>query len=482
MSTQLSRRAFIASLGASFAPIQFACAGEPQQVVVIGAGLAGLAAAYELKQAGQNVVVLEQSDRVGGRVRTIRGHFDDDALIDVGAQSGGTAFTNFMHYCSTLGLRFEEQPTVAQRPDVLLHLQGKLNSAAMLQRDPASWPLDLHEDEKSLAPFRLLNHYLAPIAKDIRSVENVLDPEFLEYDAMSLRQLLELRGASDAAIKLIDHTLNYNSVDTVSSLSALRDAARTMTMRGSQSLRLAGGSSTLPEAFADALSSTVVLNHRLVSIDQRSNYLSLQVESNGKTKILHADRLIVAIPFTALRKVNISSVVPAGRRKIIEELPYTQVAQVHLQSRSRFWESDGPVSAIVSDGPLERLFNTSERVQGNRGMLLNWVNGTGTRGIRSDDPDEQVAHVIREMEEIWPNCRGQIEKSFAIDWGQTYAEGAYAHYAPRQMTEFAREIPKPIGQIHFAGEHTELVAPGMEGALTSGKRAAAEVLAALSAR
>ena len=80
------------------------------------------------------------------------------------------------------------------------------------------------------------------------------------------------------------------------------------------------------------------------------------------------------------------------------------------------------------------------------------------------------------MEKIWPGCRDQIEVTLANNWSNTYVGGAYAHYAPGQMAAFAAEIPKPIDRLHFAGEHTELVAPGMEGALASGRRAAKEII------
>ena len=97
------------------------------------------------------------------------------------------------------------------------------------------------------------------------------------------------------------------------------------------------------------------------------------------------------------------------------------------------------------------------------------VVGAGLAGLAA-------AFVRSETKKIWPQSRVQIENTVAHNWGRTYAKGAYAHYAPGQMASHAADIAKPIGPLHFAGEHTELVAPGMEGALTSGKRAAAEIV------
>ncbi len=458
------------------AALRAAATSDRRSVIVIGAGLAGLAAAYELREAGLDVQVIEQSNRVGGRIKTIREHFDDGAWVDVGGQTTGAMYANFFYYATKFGLPFEAQEAPTRRPDVLLHLGGQLHSAAQLRREPELWPVALHEHEKPLAPFRLLGHYLDPIAQKIGAVERVLHPDFVHYDELTLRQLLEKQGASAAAIAQIDHTLNYNSVDTVSALSALRDAARSLLMRGGQALNLESGNQSLPDAFAEQLGPAIRLGRTLTHVQHDSDGVQIHVETNGKREALYADSIIIAIPFTALRKVAFTPALPSKRQKIIDELPYTQIAQAYLQTRTRFWESDGPVAAVVSDGPLERLFNASDRMREGRGLLVNWVNGAGTAAISADDPDRHMDTVVKQLEAVFPQSRGQIEKTLTNNWGLSYVGGAYAHYAPGQMAAHAADIPRPIGRVHFAGEHTELVAPGMEGALTSGKRAAAEIL------
>ena len=474
---QMSRRAFVAGLGASFAPMRFAAANR-QNVVVVGAGLAGLAAAYELVEAGQDVTVIEQSMRAGGRVKTVRDHFADDAWVDVGGQTTGALYANFFYYAGSFGLQFEAQQEITRRPGFLMHLNDKLYTSAALKSDPSLWPIALHDHEKALAPSRLTFHYLEPIARQIATIDNVLHPDFAHYDQLTLRQLLVQKGASDAAITLIDQTLNYNSVDTVSALSALRDLVRVLHMIGGQALNLENGNSSLPEAFASHLGEQIQHGRKLISVEQHTDKMALHIETNGSVETLYADRVIVAIPFTALRKIRFEPGLPEERQRIIDELPYTQIAQVYLQTKTRFWEQDGAISMVVSDGPLERIFDLSKSMKGERGLIVNWVNGTGVSRINADDPEKHVAAVKQRIYDVWPEGRGQIETTLANNWGQSYVQGAYAHYAPGQMTRYASEIPKPIGRVHFAGEHTELVAPGMEGALTSGKRAANEVLAA----
>ncbi len=476
----LSRRTFLAGVGAALTPGSFAGlrASGTGKVVVVGAGLAGLAAAYELSEAGLDVTVIERSQRPGGRVYTVRGEFDDDVWVDVGGQTSGGGYGNFFYYSTKFELPFEPQDAFpgSGRPDLLVHLDGELHSGAALRASPDSWPLPLKDEEKPLAPTRLLSHYLTDIAQQIGTPDRVLDKEFLHYDELSLLQLLQRQGASEAAIRLVDHTLNYNSVDSVSALSALRDAVRAIHNRGNPGLNLADGNSSLPEAFAKKLGDRIRYGHTLEAVHQDDNRVTLQVETNGLSDVLYADKVVLAIPFTALRKVNIDARLPAGRQRIIDELPYTQIAQAYLQTSEKFWEKDGPVAMIVSDGPLERLFNGSSKMAGERGLLINWVNGTGVAKIGASDPDEHIDIVRQEVARIFPESRDLIERTYTHNWGESYARGAYAHYAPGQMAKHAAEIPKPAGRLHFAGEHTELVAPGMEGALTSGRRAAQEIL------
>jgi len=304
----------------------------------------------------------------------------------------------------------------------------------------------------------------------------VLNPEFVQYDELSLFDLLQKQGASESAIGLIDHTLNYNSVESVSALSALRDAVRSLQSAGGAALNLENGNTSLVEAFERELGDVVRFDQSLTALSQDDNRVTLQVETDGQRDVLYADRVVIAIPFTALRKVEIDAGLPASRQKIINELPYTQIAQAYLQTSERFWEQDSPVAMVFSDGPLERLFNASARMSGERGMLVNWVNGKGLEKLGASEPEEHLDRVLEELEAIWPGSRGMIEQSYTNNWGHSYVKGAYAHYAPGQMAAHAAEIPQPVGRLHFAGEHTELVAPGMEGALTSGKRAAEEIL------
>ncbi len=478
--SDLTRREFlggcVATAGAVLAP-PLAAATPP--VVIVGAGLAGLAAAHALAEAGVPFLVLERSGHAGGRVRTVRDHFADGAWVDVGAQAGGSGYTNWLSLCDAYGV-----PTVANTartgapPDTLLIIDGRRYSAAMLSAGELQWPFELKPDEYAAAPARLLGQYLMPVAREIGTPANVLDAAWSHYDAMTLGDFLRERGASPGALALIERPLNYNGLESVSALSALRDATRLLERQSRVSIE--GGNDRLPAAIARRHSHRVAYGVEVEALEQGNEGVTVHVRQHGAPRTIAASRVIVTLPMPALARIDIAPALPALRREIIEHLPYTQIAKTHVQTRSRFWDQPRDVAAVYSDGPFERVFDMSDTMTSDRGLLLNWINGDGLRAFDGLDDAAHAARVVDWLASAWPEHADDFETTLVTHWGRSYAGGAYAHYAPGQLQRWAPVVGAPVGRLHFAGEHTQLVEPGMEGAVTSGLRAAGEVVEALS--
>jgi len=470
-----SRRRFIAS--AASAVGLAACGVKPDaplDVVVVGAGLAGLAAALELEKAGFNVQVIESEPHVGGRVRTLRGALDHDVWLDVGAQGGSDQYAHFTRYCRQLVLSLTSTPRPSTRPDTLLQLDGAQYLLSALRAAPARWPVNLTDAEKARAPMRLLSSVLLPIAKTVGSTERVLHADFADYDKLSLKALLQQEGFSADALALVEHTVNYNSLDSVSSLSAIRDTTRFLTP--GKSVFVDGGNGRLPVAMAKQLKRPVALGSQLIALDQDTDHVALRTMSRGVEQTLWARQVVLAIPFTALRRVRITPELPAEKKRIVNELPYTQVAKTFVQTRTAFLNGSPRIGAVYSDSAFERVFNMSDGTPQEPGLLLNWVNGKGLHDFDGLAPQAHQRRVLQWMRELWPQHAGELGDSLTFNWADTPARGAYAHYAPGQLTRYATIIPAAVDRLHFAGEHTELVAPGMEGALTSGVRVAREIV------
>ncbi|MEM7355761.1 MAG: NAD(P)/FAD-dependent oxidoreductase, partial [Acidobacteriota bacterium] len=257
--------------------------------------------------------------------------------------------------------------------------------------------------------------------------------------------------------------------------SVIRDQVRRLQMAAVYVI--AGGNDRLPEALAERLRHRIRYRTALRRVEHSATGVRLAVEQRGLTQSIEGDAVILTLPFTALREVEIAPALPEERTRIIHQLPYTQICKTFLQTRDRFWRNEHRAEAIWTDSRYERFFDISKSFPGPRGLLVGWVNGTGAKALESTS-EEQIAQLtIDRLRQLFPDRASGFEAARTVHWAKTYARGAYAHYAPGQLRQFAPQIAQPVGPIHFAGEHTELDAPGMEGALVSGVRAAREVLA-----
>ena len=468
-------RGLFAAGALAAAPGRLWATAAPRRVVVVGAGLAGLAAALELRQGGVEALVLESAGYAGGRIRTLR-DFADGLTAEAGGDAIGGTYRTVLGLVREFGLSVvpSEGAAAGREADFLLDLNGERQRLGGLRRDPSGWPVDLSEEERPKAPFGLLFHYLGPLAREMGRPEALFEPRWLAYDQMSLEDLLRRQGASPAALRMIEVPLNYNRLDSVSALSVLRDLARRMA--STSVFRIAGGNDALPLAMAARLGSQVHYGSRLRRIEREEPHLKLAVERHGRTSEVLADAVIVTLPFTALRRVEIEPALPEPWRTAVAELPYTQVTKTYVQARRRFWRDELGLAAVWSDGPFERLFDLTGAPEGDRGLLLSWINGEGALRASAETPEVHERKVLDYVAGVFPEHADLLERAVAVPWGQTYCRGAYAHFAPGQVAQFGAQLGEPVGNLFFAGEHTEPVAPGMEGALVSGQRAARQVL------
>jgi monoamine oxidase len=451
-------------------------ARQPKNVLVIGAGLAGLVAAYELSRAGHRVTVLEARQRPGGRVWTLREPFDDGLYAEAGATWIPHSHSLTRDYSRHFGLRLDLVMPWPAGLRAIYDLRGE--RIRFKPGGRARWPVALRSDERGMGISALRNRYFGPGLELLRDAEKwESPPEALrQLDAMSFADYLRSRGASDGARALLRLEMDWwgDGIETVSALAHLRNYVLSPFRR---MFTLRGGCDLLPRAFAERLSGRVRYSAPVRRIERHERGVTAFFTEAGAPQNLSADFLICTVPFSVLREIEIVPPFSAEKQKAVAELPYSSVTRIFLQTATKPWRKEGLAGWAASDSPLGLVWDTTfDYRRDARGLLQIYSSGENARNFCALDEDERSALALEHLERILPGVRAEFETSASWCWSEDeWARGGYCWFKPGQMTELLPHIARPEGRVHFAGEHTSAWPAWMQGALASGLRAAREV-------
>jgi len=446
-----------------------------KKVIVIGAGLAGLSAAYELIQAGHEVTVLEARSRPGGRVFTMRGQFADGLYAEAGATNVFDNHAWTMKYISLLNVTLDPEPPGGGAS--IYYMRGK--RIVIKPNAPVDWPLELRADEKGKSRRELWERYVVPVTKELGDPADLNWPpaSLRKYDNMSFAEFLKFRGASQNAITILSlglaDTLGEGA-QTVSALNWLREAAPRATVKDVSFIR--GGSDTFPRAFAARLADKIQYGTPVRAIEQNTDSVRVICAPQGTQTSIAADYLICAIPFSILRNVIVSPAFSSKKQEAISKLGHTSVVRVFMQTRKRFWLEEGLSGGASTDLPIVSVYDKDHYLPGPRGMLEAYVAGQRARNLAAMTADARQDFAVREMEKVFPGLSQYYEGGTSVCWDQEeWTRGAYAWFKPGEMQSWLPQILRPEGRVHFAGCQTSPWPGWMNGALQSGNRAAREV-------
>ena len=434
-------------------------------VLVLGAGLAGLAAARQLAAAGARPLVLEARDRPGGRTHT---RFDLPDRAEFGGVEIGDSYTRLHALAQACGLRIT--PSAGRRQAGLtLHANGRTLAAEDWPESPAN---PLVGAERQLLPSRIEAHYLASDIPLSRAAD--WDSPAMRPHDRAISAELRARGASEAALKLVNVAGNHNHSDAISVLGWWRSAVLFRQETGVG--RLEAGTGALARCLAAELGSAVRYGSVVTALSSENGGVEAQLADGAAFRARHC---ICTLPLPALRNLRLELPLDPSQRRVIAEAAYTQIT-VALFDADPFWEEDGLAPAMWTDSPLERLF---PRIHAETGECIGFkafINGAGATAIDALDDGAFKELALATFARIRPSSAGRVRYVTRHSWGaDPFAGGAYVGWTPSRVSEWRAAATRPAGRVRFAGEHLG-PAPGMEGAIRSGERAAAAILKAWS--
>jgi monoamine oxidase len=444
---------------------------EPD-VVVVGAGLAGLTAARRLRAAGRSVVVLEARDRVGGRTlnHELPGHAGK--VVEVGGQWVGPTQTRLLELARELGIG--TYPTHAHGRN-LVEYDGRLirHRGSIPPINPAV-----------LADIGQAQLRLDRMARAVPADTPWRAPKAAVWDGQTfwtwIRRATVTRGAAEL-LRLACEAVWACEPEDVSLLHVLfyiRSAgnfdALIGTEGGAQQDRFSGGSQRLCLAMADELGDAVALGRVVRSIARDG--AGVVVEG------LRASAAIVAIPPALTARIAFDPPLPAPRDQLVQRMPQGTVIKCMAVYDEPFWRADGLSGQATSTrGPVKVIFDNSPP-DGSPGVLLGFLEGAAARELGEWEPQARRHAVVDVLGRLFGDrARAPVdylERSWAHE---EFTRGCYGCYMPPgAWTAHGAALRAPVGRVLWAGAETATVWMGyMDGAVRSGDRAAAEALALL---
>jgi monoamine oxidase len=472
-------------------PVKLQGTKRGTSVVVLGAGLAGMVAAYELREAGYKVQVLEFNHRAGGRCWSLRGgdvvdelgqgrqrcEFAEDEYFNPGPWRIPYHHYALLDYCKRLGVVLE--PFIQTNYNAFVHAKdafaGKPQRFRTVQAD--------------------FHGYVAELLGKA-AMQGNLDAELTQEDKEKLLESLRSWGALDSKMRYAKSSASsdrrgYNTppggglmpASELSTPLKMDDLLRSGLWQHlstacsynyqSSLFQPVGGIDMIAKAFARELARVIRYGAKVSKIDQDANGVSITYEDqlkDGKLVQAKADWCVCTIPLSMLRKIDIQ--VSAEMKEAIAAVPYSGSYKAGLQFKRRFWEQDEMIYGGITytDLPISGISYPSTKYgSSGRGVVLGaYAFGKYADRFADMDPDERIREAVHYGSQIHPQYLKEFDCGVSVGWKNVpWIEGCYGSWTDALRAKHYKRICEIDGRIVLAGEHASYIPAWMEGAVLS---------------
>jgi len=457
-------------------PIGHLTAKPPREteVVIIGAGLSGLAAAYELKKAHVPYHILEIAPRVGGRVRTVR--YQRPGQPEIYADSGMEEY-----WQSNPAVQILKELRLPISSDVAVStvmLQGKLYP---LGKDVT--PSDFKKTLFSKDELESLNSFNAKVGPWIQQLQSgaPIPPKLMKLKEISLADFLRQEKVPPKVAEWVRISLECEIATAWDRISALDGIAEYHIFLGDgeECYRVTGGNDKFTQAMAKFVGTgNISLNHRVTRVvsGARSvgvHFLHTEPNENG---VIRGRFVISTIPLFRLFEVQFVPALSDKKQEAIQSMAWGSYFKAHIfvpAKAARFWtKGDSSILPILSDSELGVIYDGNPQQEQPAKILSLLVHGDSAEAFNLMPLDAVRKRIVTGLDKLWPGIKDEIQD---IEFYRYHPRAIASWPVGRsRFDDFSNEIRRPENNVYLAGDFTE--SSHSDGAFISAHRVVQAIL------